>query len=271
MATQMATQTATPVEETSQDVEQKQRKKAFKTRLEKFLQLQDICSRLGELEAEINILSKQTDIEEHKYNSKQTQYENNLAPLKKAEAEVTTIDTELIEVQEKIEKCEDTKKKIKTIKEFKAINKEIDFLNQQNTVKETHLLSKKEEVKFRKTKLEKIEENLNEIKQVFEEKKGEFEELLNERKEDIKKCRNEKAAVEKKIDPKWVDIFTRIYQNKNDLAIVAAAASTSEENLVCQGCYTLLPRQLEIELKRDTDITYCPFCSRMLYHAEVLE
>ncbi|BBM88603.1 hypothetical protein COTS27_00284 [Spirochaetota bacterium] len=245
--------------------------KEFKALLNNLLQLQDVYNRLNELEEEIHILSKQTQIEEQKYNSKQTQYENNLIPLNKVETEIKNIEAEVIDIQAKIELCEDTKKKIKTIKEFKAINKEIDFLNQQSAIKENQVLSKKDEATFRKNKLEKINENLQEIKQVFTEKKAEFDQLLDERKEDIKKWKSEKSRVEAHIEERWLAIFSRIYQNKNDLAIVSAAKSTAEENLVCQGCYTLLPRQVEIELKCNMEISYCPFCSRMLYHEDILE
>lgn len=234
-------------------------KDSLQTTLDNLLELQEINQTLDELVKEIEMLREQTSLEERKYDTKKFQYNKNLPFLQKAESEYNDIKREIDEINGRIESCEEKKKKIKTIKEFKALNREIDFLSQQNAIKENELLNKSEEVEFKKQKIERILESLKEIEANFEEKKEELNALVETRKNTIKRQTTKRDNVEKKIDPQLVNIFNRIYRNKAKLAVVPVV-----EN-VCQGCYTLTPRQVEVDLNEQDGLIFCPFCSRIVY------
>ena len=234
-------------------------KESLEVTLNKLLELQEINQTLDELVKEIEMLREQTSLEEKKYDTKKFQYNKNLPFLQKAEGEYNEIKKEIDEINGRIENCEEKKKKIKTIKEFKALNREIDFLSQQNAIKENELLNKSEEVDFKKQKIERILESLKEIEANFEEKKEELNALVETRKNTIKKQTTKKENVEGQIEPQLVNIFNRIYRNKAKLAVVPVV-----EN-VCQGCYTLTPRQVEVDLNEKDGLIFCPFCSRIVY------
>lgn len=234
-------------------------KEKLKEIIEKLLKLQKVNQNLDDLVKEIEMLEEQAALEERKYDTKKFQYNKNLPFLQKAEQEQDSIEKEIEQINKRIEDCEEKKKKIKTIKEFKALNREIDFLSQQNAVKENDLLNKSEEVEFKNEKVKRISESLNEIKENFEEKKRELDLLKETRKSGIKAENTNKEKIEKEIDPKIVYIFNRIYTNKNKLAI-----TTISEN-ICQGCQTLTPVQIEVDVRKQEDLIFCPFCSRIVY------
>ena len=137
--------------------------------IEELLKLQEINQNFDALVEEINQLKEEAGLEEKKYAAKKHQYDKHYPFLEKVQKEHDTLQEELVIIKKKIEENEEKKKKIKTIKEFKAVNKEIDALNRQNAIKENDLLTKAEELEFKKTKIEKISNAIEEIKEVIKE------------------------------------------------------------------------------------------------------
>ncbi len=233
--------------------------------IQHLIELQEVNKLLTDLEQEINILRTQTEVDRKKYTSKKLQYEKNHPALLKSQEEVTGLENDILEIQLGIEKCEDRKKKIKTIKEFKAVNHEIDALTQDNALKENQLISKKRDVEFKKDTVEKIQESLTEIKADFDQKKNELASMTAERNKDIEREKKKKQKVENKIDALALSLFNRIYQNKRGLAVAAVKHNPVFDGIVCQGCYSQLPKQIEIDIKHQLDIIFCPSCSRILF------
>ena len=59
--------------------------------------------------------------------------------------------------------------------------------------------------------------------------------------------------------------FERIIHNKGGKGIVALRGG------VCTGCHMMLPAQFTNIVHGGTEITFCPYCSRVLYHEDVGE
>lgn len=239
--------------------------KSIQTTINSLLELQDINQNLDNLVLEINKIKEEAEQEEKKYQTKQNQYDKNYPYLERAEREYKELKIELEDIKVKIEELEERKKKIKTIKEFKAINKEIDTLNKKNAIRENDLLTKEEELEYKKDRIDKITTSIEEIKEVIQKKKEDLETLIQERKESIEEFTKEKQKLEKKLPAKIVGVFNRIYKHKYSMAIVPL------DEQVCQGCFMKLPLQIDINVRRAEDLTYCPSCSRILYIDETEE
>ncbi len=226
----------------------------------KLIEFQEVSQNLDALVGEINEMREGMQNEEKKYNIKKYQYDKHQPILDKCKKEYDEIQTILKQIKERIEEKEDKKKKIKTIKEFKAINKEIDELNRKNAILENDLLTKTEEFDFKKEKIAVIEENIKELEELIKNKKENLESLLQERKKKISEYTEEKKKIEEKIPAKLVIVFNRIYKHKNKKAIVLV------ENQTCCGCYMRVPFQVEVHVKQQKDVVYCTNCSRILYY-----
>jgi predicted nucleic acid-binding Zn-ribbon protein len=224
------------------------------------LKLQEINQNLDSLVEEIDILKDEAAQEEKKYLTKKVQYDKHYPYLEKCDEEYKSIRIELDDIKQKIEELEEKKKKIKTIKEFKAINKEIATLNKKNAIRENDYMTKGEELEFKTSKIDKIKESLDEIKEVINKKKEDLDTLITERKDSINKLTKEKEKVEAKLPVAMVTTFTRIYKNKFRTAVVPV------ENQVCHGCYMQIPFQTEIDVKKSSELAFCPSCSRILFY-----
>jgi uncharacterized protein len=227
--------------------------------VETLLKLQEINQNLDTLVEEIDKLKEEAAVEEKKYLAKQSQYEKHAPILQRSDKETSELKSELDDIRKRIQEHEEKKKKIKTIKEFKAINKEIDTLNKKNAIKENDLLTKTEELDFKKGKVEKIKESIDEIKAVIDVKKSDLDALIRERKDSISKYSKEKEKYESKLSGPMVSLFNRIYKHNFRMAVVAI------ENETCHGCYMKLPAQVEINVRKQESINFCPSCSRILY------
>ena len=223
------------------------------------LNLQEINQNLDSLIKEINQLKEEASQEEKKFTTRQNQYDKHLPYLQRLEKEYDELRLELEHIKKRIVENEEKKKKIRTIKEFKAVNKEIDALNQQNAIKENNLLTKSEELEFKKAKVEKITTNIEEIKIIIDKKKIDLDTLIKERKDAISKFTKDKEKIEKKLPILLVKAFNRIYEHQYRIAVV------SIENQICGGCYMKVPQQIEINVKKEEEIIFCPSCSRVLY------
>jgi hypothetical protein len=230
--------------------------------IELLLELQEINQNLDGLVEDIDKLKSEAEVEEKKYATTKAQYDKHAPYLDKTQKEHDDLKIELEEIKRKIVELEESKKKIKTIKEFKTINKDIDLLNKRNAIRENDLLTKVEELEFKRGKIDKIKEKIHETEEVISKKKEDLETLIKERKDNIAKYTKEKEKLTDKLQIGTVTIFDRIYRNKSRIAVVAI------ENQVCQGCFIKVPLQTEISVKKNDQLIYCPSCSRVLYRSE---
>ncbi|MCQ2398216.1 MAG: C4-type zinc ribbon domain-containing protein [Sphaerochaetaceae bacterium] len=56
--------------------------------------------------------------------------------------------------------------------------------------------------------------------------------------------------------------FERIIRNKGGVGVVPV------HGIICQGCHMELPQQFANDVRKNTDINFCPYCSRILYYEE---
>lgn len=227
--------------------------------LNKLIEYQEINHNLDALVEEINKMREEMDEEEKKYTSKKNHYEKHCPILKKCEREHEELKQKLSEIKVTIEANEEKKKKIKTIKEFKAINNEIDELNKQNAILENALLTKEEELEFKNEKIKIIKETMDELELLISAKKEDLDALLTERKEEIAAFTEKKNTLEEGLSSKLVITFNRIYRNKEKMGIVEV------KNQECFGCHMRVPFQVGVDVRRGEEIVYCTNCSRILY------
>ena len=227
------------------------------------LELQGIHQNLDRLEVDINALRTSTEKEERVYLAAKERFEKNLPFVEKTQREHGQLKTELDEIKARIAELEESKKKIKTIKEFKSINKDIDSLNKKNALRENDLLTKGEDLEYKQGKLADLQAHMEKTLTDINRKKEELDNLIHERKDEISKYKKEKEKVVSRLPEAVVATFDRIYRNKAQKAVVEL------EEKICQGCYMRVPPQVDINVRKGDQLVFCPSCSRILYRSEV--
>lgn len=228
---------------------------------DKLKKLQDILAEKYAIEREIEESPKKLSAQDEllarlkkEFIEKNTEYES-------VRTKIVQLKSELAEAEAARERGEKGMDAITTHREYEALDKEIRDATEaeQNTRKE---LQKQEKI------LAEMNENLKQDEQLIA---GQEEELnsgkasLNKEiagmKKQLEKLSKQEAKVVPGIDAEIIFKFERIIKSKNT-GIVAVKGN------VCDGCHMILPAQFANDVHNGENITFCPYCSRILYYQE---
>jgi predicted nucleic acid-binding Zn-ribbon protein len=171
-------------------------------------------------------------------------------------------DSQLEEIQDKIEKLKARGSDIKTNKEYEAHLREIETF-EKNVVKiEDEILVLMEDIdafdrvmKEEGQKVKQAEDDYKKQEKIIEDdqKKAKTE------MEHQKARRNDFAS---RIDKEHYTQYMALMKRLGGLAVVET------KNEICLGCNTNIPPQLYNEIKSDKEIHVCFYCRRFLYYKE---
>ncbi len=148
---------------------------------------------------------------------------------------------------------------VKNNKEYQALIKEIEELDNKNSQIEDKMLEyldyideTEKQIGFKKKALiafsKEVEEEKNNVIQKSEEDKRRLVELNREREETLKE-----------IDSPLVDKYNMVRETVGRITIVRVKDS------VCLGCNMNMPAQKYNELQRCDSLQFCPHCHRIIY------
>ena len=149
--------------------------------------------------------------------------------------------------------------KVKTNEEYAALLREIESFKEEisNTEDEIIILLDKDEEMD--AKIGEAEKRLKEAERMLEEEEKKCNGLLE-------KIDRELAEAEKERESLWKQLSTRSQRLYQKLKSTKGIAVVRAANQTCHGCYTELPPQLFLEVKKGDRIIQCPFCGRILYY-----
>ncbi len=169
----------------------------------------------------------------------------------------SSIDLNINEYKDLIEKYNKQIFQVKSNKEYDALLKEIDHIEEKN----------KELLKSINNINAEIKEN-EESKNDFEEKISKMEESLNSNREELNvvsvETKTEENTLLKEKNKILKDIkdkaFLKQYVDNNSGSILESISRGS-----CDNCYSSLPDQLLLDIKKGNKLFLCPDCGIYLY------
>jgi len=227
--------------------------------LEQLIKLQEIDQRLleikgymGDLPSTVETQEKEVDTMESDNNGKHDRITEVKKAMRHYEREIEDMNTQMV-------KYKDQLYLVKSNKEYDSLNHEIDHMKTNISEAETQLLNLIEEketleeaVKLNLGKMESITKSLSlnmvELKSAMAETKNEQEELEKNR-----------SNLYMNIEPIKLNAYERIRKGREGVGMVSIIEKA------CGGCYSQLPPQTVIEIKKSIDIIICPNCSIMLF------
>jgi len=174
------------------------------------------------------------------------------------------LEAELKENQAILDAADARIKRIKTNKEFLALQREIDLAKKRKADLEEQILSIMERIEKKSMERERIRESFNADRAVLEERKAKVEQQIRELEAVLADYRGKDKALREGVDPSLLSRYDRIKNSKKGLAVVACVDG------VCRGCHMHIQPQLFNELVRGDKLITCPSCQRILY-AETLD
>jgi len=169
------------------------------------------------------------------------------------------LEAELKENQELLDAADTRIKRIKTNKEFLALQREIDLAKKRKIDIEEQLLTLMDKIEKKNAEKERIQKSFDADRSILEEKKAAFVDQIKELEKVLEGYKGRDNKLRKTVDASLLSKYDRIKQNKKGLVVVEC------NNGVCKGCNMHIPPQLYNELVRGDRLIVCPVCQRILY------
>ncbi len=219
------------------------------------LELEIIKGEKDEIPAKIAILNRELEELEAELASEKERLESD-------ENEKKLKESELRDEEEKLKKSRDKLNAVKTNKEYKAVLKEVEDHNKQNSLLEERILALMDELDSLKNSVDVLESKLNERRAEIGAEVGDLTKKTDEIDKSIGSKQDKREKLLAKIDPKYSETYNRLSKRLGGTVVVSVSKG------ICSGCFMNLPPQFFNEMLRDLDIKICPNCSRLIFLKE---
>jgi predicted nucleic acid-binding Zn-ribbon protein len=181
--------------------------------------------------------------------------------LKGTQAEIKKLDLETEAGREKISKFRQQQLEIKTNKEFRAMENEIQAVEHDILGLEDRELQFMEELESRRADVAEKKKALDAEQAAVAADVKALDERLSQLGTELEQVRAARDGVAGEVDPAWRKAYERIL-GRRDRALVRI------EGGVCGGCHMKLPPYVIHDAKRQTEMVSCDFCGRLLYEGD---
>jgi len=221
--------------------------------------LHKIDTRLREIEEEKGdlpeiIREQQDNITD--FNDKVSSYNNEIDNLNKLKSDYNV---NISDFSLKLETYNKQMDSVQNNKEYDALLIEIDHINKENDELTEKVLEVDQKVDDLKNSIEEFSQKIEELSSKLEVNEEELKEKSVEFSVEEKLLLKDKESLLSKINDKD---FISSYQDE-DKEMVASIYSGS-----CSSCYTSLPAQTLVDIKKGLSLIACPSCSIYLYFDE---
>ncbi|MCB5231121.1 MAG: C4-type zinc ribbon domain-containing protein [Candidatus Cloacimonas sp.] len=177
-----------------------------------------------------------------------------------------TLELEVKSNNEKIEKYESQLPSIKTNKEYKALNSEIDHLKEKNQKIDDKILDLMDEEQALKELYQKAKEGFEGAEGELQDKEADLRKQIVNVDKVIQDTRDERNQIAKTLPLNIVKRYASLINNKNRRAVVFV-----NNNKGCGGCGFSIRPQLLIDIARKETIVSCESCGRMIVDTSLIE
>lgn len=230
----------------------------------------DLLVKLQYLDQNINSLeSTKTKIPEELESAKSEmiRVENKLKDVEKKYSEYQKTlkikEGEIEDEKEKVKKSRVRQNEVKTNDEYRALLKEIDFINSRIDTIEEELIKMFDLAEPYKQEIASTKKELENEKKLYDEQITLKNKELQDIESEIKFSREEREKLMTEIDSDIYRIYERLCKYKENIAI-----SKIGKKGICQHCSVLIPPQTVNEVIADDKVLYCPNCQRILYYTD---
>jgi len=231
----------------------------LKTLLEDLIALQDVEVKIFKAESELEGIPKKIEEIDSIIIARKRALDAVGEEIAALEERKGALDLELEENQSILDAADARSKRIKTNKEYLALQREGDIAKRRKAHIEEQILSLMEKIEKHLEDKGKIQKLFDEDKGVFEEKKNQILSRAGKLESSLKSLERKARKLRKTVDASLLAKYDRIRQSKKGLVVVSCDSG------VCSGCHMHIPPQLFNEIIKGDRLIVCPLCQRILY------
>jgi len=230
-----------------------------KENLQNLVQLQLVDSQLHQLELAKGDLPETVRYLTGSVKSLEKFLEEKEKALKKAELERRNLEGLVNLSTEKVKKLQNQHYDVTTNKEYDALTNEIENEKANIEKNEDNILKL---ISFEEDTTKEIEtkkEELENLKKELKKKDSELNKLVKSNKEKELLLRHEKEKIVVRVNKRLLSSYCKIQAyHKNGLAVVPVVRNA------CGGCFTTIPPQRIVEIRKMDNVIICEVCGRIL-------
>lgn len=227
------------------------------------IELQEVDTRLDELLEERGDLPLIVEELQEKLDSKNSELSLRKQEIKQSKVRQRELELLLDEAKEKLNKYEEQLYQVKTNKEYDAITTETDTVKESLDSNEEELLKLDDKLIELTTAIEELESEVSKLSDELAENKVELQETLNATAEEENLLKQEREIIINKSSPDIISSYQLVRKARDGQGIAMIAGNN------CGGCYSFIPPQKIVEIKKMKKIYTCEYCGRILVWDEV--
>lgn len=236
--------------------------------IDKLLDLQRQHSLVQELREKARSASIAVGAKERQVAEAETKVAELEKKRKAAQVAADAKELEIKTLQGKINKFRDQLNQVKTNREYKAIQNEIQFANIEMRRLEDHELAAMEELEQAGRRLQEIADSLKQRHTELEKVKASAAEKTEAIEADVRKAERDLADMSAEVPTDAMAVFDRVVSKHEDSAMAPLTREDESpgSRYSCGGCHMQITQNVYVTLlgNHDTILT-CPSCSRILY------
>lgn len=219
--------------------------------------IDEIIRQRGELPMEVSDLEDEQE-------GLQTRLDNLKQETSKLKKDVDDRKNFIKEANALIRKYEEQQNNVKNNREFVALSKEIEMQRLEIMAAEKKIKEYQYQLEEKKGVVENTKVQLEIVKSDLTSKKTELDKLIDETRKEEDTLNSFKEEAIKPVDERLLSAYNRIRNGtKNGLAIVTIDRDS------CAGCFTKIPPQRQLDIRRRLKVIVCENCGRILVDNEL--
>jgi len=235
--------------------------------LDKLKTYQQILSDRVALEEEIEMLPKTIEAQNEMLSRLKKTLSERTEEFTNSEQRVKDLRNALQEAEAGRERAEKQMDGITTQREYEAINKEIRDATEKEQSLRKDIQQEERNFADLEGELQKNEGGITLLEQEIADKSEAIDRERQAKMTTIADLKAKEAVVSENISGDILFKLERIIRNKKGIGVVPV------HGVVCTGCHMILPANFvnEIRNEENTEVHFCPYCSRILFYEETDE
>ena len=170
-----------------------------------------------------------------------------------------SLERDIADLEARIKRSKQKEREVKSNREYHALLKEIQDLQEEIRSKEDQVLELMEKIETYQSELKVMEKEVARKKKEVEAQKTKLQEESDRVSDKIARLNALQEEIRAKIDPSLLRKWDFLVEKRKGVAVAPVEKGT------CQVCHLNIPPQRFIELQRDENILTCPHCHRFIY------
>jgi hypothetical protein len=233
-------------------------------RLNLLIQLQEIDGAIRARQAEKKRLPELLAELERKSEANKSELDSVREALETAQKTKRDRDRDLEEGVQKVEKLKSRTPDIKTNKEYTALLKEIETVEQENKAIEDDILKLMEKIDTAAAEIKNAEARSTQEAAAIDTERKQLEESMAKLGGELAADGRAREEIASRIDAALLAKYHKRLVAQGGRVVVEARGES------CSGCFMSIPPQIFVNVKKNTEIITCPNCQRILYFKEAI-